>query len=354
MRRFLFQTVRPISFVAWIPAFVGSLLAHNFSWHVLTTCFGVMVAVGLANAFNNVVDRKIDRHNQSKDTLAVTKPVMALFVVLIMAPFLALALRETGYDYRLLSVLFYTSVFYSLVFSRLRAVKRLVVATIVAATAFLAVDSYPPQLWLWACLVWVFIFLRETRKDKADLVEDTLKRFRSWHHLTADWWFVLAPLVGAAIYLVAVCLNGHRPDESDEAIAMGVALTVLAYALIRIRNGWYKVKLHGNVVIGIAGLALALSGLMPPFATGAVKLLVIFNLASIFVRAICLKSVDLRPLANLHDAWLWASLLLLAMSRYQSFPVTCSLLAVLLLIAVFAREFHRLKLYRLSLPAPAP
>ena len=313
-----------------------------------------MVAVGLANAFNNVVDRKIDRHNQTKDTLAVTKPVMALFVVLVMAPFLALVLRETGYDYLLLSILFYASVFYSLAFGRIRIVKRLVVATIVAATAFLAVNSYPPQLWLWACLVWVFIFLRETRKDKADLVEDTLKRFVSWRQLMADWWFALAPLVGATIYLAAVCLNGHRPDENDMAIALGVALTVLAYALIRARNGWYKVRLHGNVVIGIAGLTLALSGLMPPFATGAVKLLVIFNMASIFVRAICLKSVDLRPLANLHDAWLWASLLILAMSRYQSFSVTCSLLAVTVLAIVFFKEFHRLKLYRLSPPALAP
>lgn len=351
MRRFIFQTFRPISFVSWIPAFVGSLLAHNFGWHVLTTSLGVVASVGLTNAFNNVVDRRIDSLNPLKDTLAVIRPVSALIVVLVVSPFLALLLRETGYDYRLLSVLFYGGVFYNLALGRVRIVKRLVVATIVSATSVLAASSYPPLLLAWAGLVWCYIYQRETKKDNDDFAEDNMRRFLSFRQLTVDWWFALAPLVGVTAYLAGVWANGATPDSSDLVIAMGIALTIISYAVIRSRNGWYKVKLHGNVLVGVAGLSLALSGLMPPFANGAVKILVIFNLATIFVRAISLRSVDLKPIAGFHDAWLWASLFVLVMARYQSLSASCSVLTALVLGLVFFREARRLKVCRLS-PAP--
>lgn len=339
--RLLLQTARPITLVAWIPPFVGSLLGGSLSWDTLTACIGTMVMVGLINTHNNQTDRRIDQHNKLKDTLAVLHPVRNHQVITVSAPLFALLLRQTGYNYLLLSVLFYVGVFYNYSFGRVPIVKRLVVALVVAATSLLAVNSPTALVWVWTAVVAVFIYCRETTKDRADAREDELVRFFK-RNAPIDIWCVAAPFVGAALYLAVVLLLGVSISGTHLVIALGQGLTIFSFMQIRARHGWYRMSFPHRLIAGQSGLTLALAALMPPFAEKILPL-VVFNLATIYCRSCLSVRANVCWWANLHDACLWASLIWLAMVGSGIFSLALALLSLALLASVFVWEFNRIR-----------
>lgn len=339
MKKLLLQTARPITLVAWIPPFVGSLLGGGIGWHTLTACLGTMVAVGVVNIHNNQADRKIDQYNQAKDTLAVHYPVRNHQLVTAGAPLLALLLRQTGYSYLLLSALFYTGVFYNYFLGRIPVVKRLVVAAVVGATCLLAVELFNPLVWGWTALVGAFIYFRESRKDRTDAKEDNARRFFK-RNGPIDPWCIGAPLVGGAVYLATTVLLGIRPTGFHLVITLGQALAIFSFMQIRARHGCYKMWFPHRIIAGQSGLTLALAGLMPPFGEGIMPI-VVFNLATIYVRSCLPTSVNLRWWANLHDAYLWASLVWLAMLGPGVFSPALVVTSLIMFVGVFVWEFYR-------------
>jgi len=298
-----------------------------------------MVAVGLTNTHNNQTDRKIDSQNKAKDTLAIRHPIRNHQVVTASAPVLALLLRQTGYSFLLLSVLFYTGTFYNYFLGRIPIVKRIVVAVVVGATSLLAVHVFNPLVWGWTATVGVFIYCRESGKDRADVKEDRSKRFFK-KTSPIDAWCIAAPFIGAAIYLVATLLLGVRPGGFHIVVTLGQALAIFSFMQIRARHGWYRMWFPHRLIAGQSGLTLALAGLMPPFGEGILPI-VVFNLATIYVRSCLPVSANLRWWANLHDAYLWTSLVWLAMLGPGVFSLTLIVISLVMFVGVFVWEFHR-------------
>lgn len=338
MKQFVLQTVRPITFCAWLPPFVGSLLGGSLSWHTLTACLGTMLAVGLVNIHNNQTDRKIDRLNWAKDSLAVHRPLQNHQLIIIGGPALALLLRQVGYNYLLLSVLFYVGVFYNYIFGRVPVAKRIIVAAVVATTSFLAVSSPNPWVWLWTVAVGIFIYGRETGKDRADAQEDKLARF--FRQAPIDWWCISAPFIGIVVYLATSLGISAELKATHAVVSLGTALTIFSVMQIRARHGWYQMWFPHHLIAGQSGLTLALAALMPPFATGILPI-VVFNLTTIYARSCLPARANLKWWANLHDAYLWTSLIWLAMIGPGVFSLALTLVSIVLLIFVFVWEYRR-------------
>lgn len=339
--KLLLQTARPITLFAWIPPFVGSLLGGGLSPHTLTACLSTVMAVGLINIHNNQTDRRIDRHNVVKDTLALRSPIRNHQLVTVYGASLAIVLRQVGYNYLLLSVLYYVGVFYNLVLSRLPVVKRVVVALTVAATSFLAVDKPNLYIWLWAIATGTYIYLRESRKDRADAREDQMVRFFK-RDTPVDLWCILAPFAGVATYLGSAKSVGAVLTATHLVVSLGIALTIFSFMQIRARHGWYKMWFPHRLIAGQSGLTLALAALMPPFAYGIMPI-VVFNLTTIYVRSCLPARINLKWWANLHDAYLWASLVLLAMAGPGVFSLAAVIVSLLLLAAIFLWELQRIR-----------
>lgn len=339
MKRFLFQTARPITLLAWIPPFVGSLLAGSLGLHTLTACIGAIVAIGLINIHNNQVDRGIDRHNPAKDTLALLKPLKNHELVMVVAVVVGLFLRSTGYDYLLLSILFYTGIFYNYVLGRVPILKRLVVAVVVGATSLLAVTVPNVWVYLWATAVGGFIFYRETNKDRADAQEDNMARFFKLN-ATVDYWCIAAPIVGILIYLGATLALGVTLGAINFVLSLGQALTIFSFMQIRARHGWYRMRFPHRLIAGQAGLVLALAGLMPPFAENILPI-VVFNMVTIYIRSCLPAKANISWWANLHDGYLWASLIWLAMLGPSVFSHSAVALSFIVLVTVFVWEYRR-------------
>jgi hypothetical protein len=298
-----------------------------------------MVAVGLINTHNNQTDRQIDRHNQSKNTLAIHHPVRNHQVVTVGGSVLALLLRQIGYSYLLLSTLYYVGVFYNYFLGRVPILKRLAVAIVVAATSFLAIDHSNALVWIWAGAVGLFIYCREVGKDRADAQEDAMARFFRMG-APVDSWCIIAPFAGVVIYITATLLLGVKPTSTHWVISLGTALTIFSFMQIRARHGWYRMRFPHRLIAGQSGLTLALAALMPPFATGILPI-VVFNLATIYVRSCLPARSNVSWWANMHDAWLWASLVWLAMLGPGVFSLSAITLSLVVLVTVFVWEYRR-------------
>jgi len=254
-------------------------------------------------------------------------------------PILALLLRQTGYSYLLLSTLYYSGVFYNYFLGRVPIVKRLAVATIVASTSLLAADRLNPALWVWASVVGLFIYHREAGKDRADALEDAMARFFR-RDAPVDSWCIIAPFMGGLIYVLTTLALGVSLTSTHLVISLGTALTIFSFMQIRARHGWYRMRFPHRLIAGQSGLTLALAALMPPFAHGILPI-VVFNLATIYVRSCLTARANVNWWANLHDAYLWASLLWLAMLGPGVFSVSTVAISMIVLIAVFVWEFQR-------------
>ena len=298
-----------------------------------------MVAVGLINTHNNQTDRRIDRHNPLKDTLAMQHPVRNHQVVTASGSILALLLRQIGYNFLLLSTLYYVGVFYNYFLGRVPVVKRLAVAIVVASTSFIAADRPNLALWVWASAVGLFIYCREVGKDRADAQEDTMARFFR-KGAPADSWCIIAPFMGGLIYATTTLALGVSLTSTHLVVSLGIALTIFSFMQIRARHNWYRMRFPHRLIAGQSGLTLALAALMPPFAQGILPI-VVFNLTTIYVRSCLTTRANVSWWANLHDAYLWASLLWLAMLGPGVFSVSTFTISVIVLIAVFAWEFQR-------------
>lgn len=347
MWQLLMATVRPISLLAWIPVVVGSWLTDSLGCPTAIASVGAVLALSLINLHNNQTDRKLDRLNLAKKTLAVKYPLIGWQLVLFLAPIGAIVLRQVGYNYLLLSVIFFVGIGYNYWLGRLPIIKRIVVATEVAALAFLSVERTTPHLWLLASFIWLFIYVRETRKDQADLQEDKMGKFLRLRGALVDYWCLSAPFLGSAIYLAASLFLERRFSAQQLVISLGTALTIFSFMQIRSRHGWYKMPFPHRLIAGQAGLSLALSALMPPFARGLLMVIVLFNLISIYLRSSLSLRANLSWLANLHDGYLWASLIIQAMISANSFPSSLVTTSILLMTLIFIWERYRTQKFAL-------
>ena len=155
-----------------------------------------------------------------------------------------------------------------------------------------------------------------------------------------DSWCIIAPFMGGLIYVLTTLALGVSLTSTHLVISLGTALTIFSFMQIRARHGWYRMRLPHRLIAGQSGLTLALAALMPPFAHGILPI-VVFNLATIYVRSCLTARANVNWWANLHDAYLWASLLWLAMLGPGVFSVSTVAISMIVLIAVFVWEFQR-------------
>lgn len=332
-RDLLAGTVRPISLLAPVPVLVGAALAGDIDWGLLYGSLGAIFSVGLINASNNLVDRRQDRYDPAKRTLAVSHPVAAYWVTLLLLPGIALTLRRVEYNNVLLACLTYTGYWYSYLFGRVPYLKRIVVALCVSGTSFMFAQSYPPALWVWAACIAVFIFIRETYKDQKDMATD--HQFRFAYSKKIDPWCFTAPMLATAIYLACVIATRHSVTDHDMAIGYGLTVAVWSYIQIRARLGRYKVRFAHKAQAGRLGMLLALVGLMPSFVSVPLLLLTCVNSASILYRSFLPLHMNSTSLAVVHDALLWASLPLLVATQYGVVtPILIGVAAFIFLVSL--------------------
>lgn len=331
MRKWIAETIRPISFLVVIPVLLGTIVSGTrMDYHIIYALLGGILATGFANSFNSLVDRKVDRLNPAKKTLALRSPVSAMYGVLFILPPLAFCLRYSQFNHVLLATLLYLSFLYSYLFGNIPVFKRLSVAAITASTVFLYVSSVNLPLWVLAAVVFAFIFHRESRKDVADRMEDTLMKF-AWikNGLELNWWQAIAPILGGAIYLSCFWLVGQRISSAEVAISLGIMISVWAYIQIRYKYQQYRVRMVHRSSGGRLGIVVALVGLMPSFVNPVFLILVMINSASILYRSF-LGRISFKDTAIAHDAYLWASLPIMVMTKVGLHP---TLLVVSLALA---------------------
>lgn len=337
--KFLLGTVRPISLLAWIPVVVGACLAGSFNWGILFGSVGAILSVGWINSFNNVTDRRIDRLNPAKETLAATNPVKAYDVTLYILPGIAVMLRQLEYNNVLLAALFYLGYWYSYLFGRIPYLKRIVVAACVAGTSFMLAERYPPEFWMWVISAFAYILVRETRKDKADVLEDQERRFV--YAKKVDGWCIAAPLLGAAIFLGTVGFVKRSLNPADFAIAFGITVAIWSYIQIRVKDGHYRMKFSHRTPAGRMGIVVALVGLMPAFASVPLLLVVWINSVSILYRSYLPSRFARQHLAIVHDAALWGSLPIIAACRIGVLTPSLMLAAGILFAGTITHQLMR-------------
>ncbi|MFA7243803.1 MAG: UbiA family prenyltransferase [Patescibacteria group bacterium] len=342
MRDWIKGTVRPISFLAVVPVLLGAIVSGTrMDHHIAYALLGAILAVGFANSFNIVIDRKIDKHNPDKKTLAIRQPVRAWYGVLFLLPPLAFCLRNCQFNHILLSILFYLSCLYSYLYGNVPVLKRISVAAIVAATAFLDVERFNLAVWVLAVVIFAFIYWRESHKDSDDRKEDTEMKF-AWIRtgITLNWWLVTAPIAGAAIYLSCLVATGKPISTADIALALGIAISIWSYVQIRSKYHLYKVRLAHGAPAGRLGIVVSMVGLMPSFVNPLFLAIVVVNCASIIHRSFR-GQIPFHTGSIAHDAYLWASLPLMAMAKVGYHPLL--LAASILLASVTCANMHRLK-----------
>jgi len=343
MWKWITGTVRPITFLAGIPVVVGALVSHSrIDWNIIYPFFGAMLAVGFANSFNSLIDRCVDRLNPEKKTLAVNSPIAAWYSVLFLLPVLAICLRSQMYNHCLLAVLYYLSHLYSYLFGVIPIIKRIVVAAVIASTLFLAVPTPNMPLWLLAAVLFLYMYKREGNKDNADKMEDDQMKF-AWlkTRLKLDWWCITAPLLGAGLYLGSFGLVGHHIGLIEIVIAFGLSLTIWSYLEIRFQYKCYRMRLAQGTMGGRLGTVIALVGLMPSFVSPLFLLLALINASSIVGRSFLGKRIVFTSGAILHDAYLWASIPLLAATAV-GFPLILLVCSIGIGCIVFFHERKRL------------
>lgn len=337
--KFLLGTVRPISLLAWIPVVAGACLAGSLGWGVLYGSIGAILSVGWINAFNNVIDRHIDRLNPAKKTLAATNPVKAYEVALYLLPGITVMLRQLEYNNVLLAMLFYLGYWYSYLFGRVPYLKRIVVATCVAGTSFMLAAQYPPQFWMWVMSAFAFIFIRESGKDKADMVED--KQFRFVYPQKIDWWCITAPVLGAVLFLGCLIAAGQPIGLDDIALATGVTIAIWSYIQIRVVYGQYHASFRHRTPAGRMGMVVALVGLMPAFVSTPLLLVVWINSVSILYRSYLPSRFARQLMAIVHDAALWGTLPIIAACRIGTLAPSLVIAAGILFTGTLANQLMR-------------
>lgn len=342
MWKWITGTIRPIALLAGMPVIIGALLAHkHIGWDIVFAVAAAMLGCGFANAFNALSDRQIDRSNPAKKFLAQVSPLAAWYSVLFLLPPLAICLRANSYNHRLFAVMYFLSFLYSYAFGRVRIVKRIVVAAIIATTTFLYVPAPNLPVWLFAGLAFLAFFYRESKKDAQDKKEDDAVRF-SWNIRNIEAWCVCAPLLAVTIYWGSLTAAGARIDLAEMVIAFGIALSVWSYIQIRYRYKWYRMRLAHQTMAGRLGVVIAVVGLMPSFVTPAFILVVLWNVTTIVYRSFLGKTFAYQQIASIHDGWLWASLPILAMTKVGYSPILAAF-ALAIGCAVFFRERIRLR-----------
>lgn len=342
MWKWILGTVRPIALLAGIPVLIGALIAKApIKWDILYAMFAVMLGVGFANSFNSIVDRYIDRLNPNKKTLASRKPKNAWYGVLFLLPVLAFCLRSNSYNHCLFAALYYLCFLYSYSFGRIRIVKRVAVAAIIALTAILYVKTFSLTLWLFMATAFVYFFVRESKKDYDDRKEDEAMKFAWKGKNKFDLWCMSAPFLAAGIYLECLLLSGYSLGMAEAVVAFGIGISVWSYVQIRYRYQQYRMHLIHQTTGGRLGLVIALVGLMPSFVNPVFILVVLVNTSSIAYRSFLNKKIVHSKMAIAHDSYLWASLPLLVMTKTGFQPV---LLATSVTLAgiVFLHEKKRL------------
>lgn len=342
MWRWIVGTVRPVAFFAGIPVVIGALVSGTqIRWNIIYAVGAAMLGLGFANSFNSIVDRYIDRLNPAKKTLAVKRPLAAWYGVLFLLPVLAFCLRSNNYNHCLFAILYYLCFLYSYWFGRVRLLKRVTVAAIVALTSCLYVQTFNLALWIFASLVFLYNFIRESNKDKKDRREDELMRFY-WKGSPVDCWCLGAPFLAVGIYISCLVSNRHPIDLTEAVISFGISISVWSYVQIRYRYKQYKMRLLHQSTGGRLGAVIALVGLMPSFVTPAFILVVLWNTSSIVYRSFLNKKFAFQGIAVLHDAWLWASLPVLAMAKTGYEPVLL-VTSVVIGCMVYIHENRRLR-----------
>lgn len=316
MWKWITGTARPISLLAGFPVIIGAVISKTpIHWNILYAIFAAMLGVGFANSYNNVVDRKIDKLNPAKLTLAKKHPIAAWYGVLFILSLLAICMRSNQWNHCLFSILLYLSFIYSCSIGRVPILKRIVVGVINASLPMLYVNKPNLSLWLFTGFLAVLFYFREWRKDKDDAMEDNLMRF-NWHKgLKLDWWCVCAPLSAPAIYLGCLAYYRQHIGMEEAAVSFGMGLAVWAYVQIRYRYGLYRMHLIHNTTSGRLNSVISLTGLMPSFVSPTFVLIAVINVFSIVHRSYLNKTIASSRVAIGHDAWLWGSVPLLAATK---------------------------------------
>lgn len=343
MRNLVYGTVRPIALLAWIPPLVGVwLVGERIGVGTLAACFGAVVSCGFANAFNNLIDRHIDRSNPEDLSVAIRQPMAGYHIVLFLLPIQAITLRAMPYRHVVLALLFYTCFWYSYLLGRIPVLKRVVVAGVISTTAILATWRFNLGLAIWMLMLLVYNLLRESRKDKEDMEEDQRLRFFRLGGQCVDWWVVTAPPL-AALTLIS-CALLCRPAIKLEYIvmALGLSICVWSYIQTRYRYGDYQMRLCHRSPAGRLGVVIANVALMPTFAGTALVLIVLVNTASIAYRSFLPRHRRFAHIAKAHDAALWATIPVVAMLMTGSYQPSLAILSVFIFAGVFVREHHRL------------
>jgi len=342
MWKWIVGTVRPISLLAGFPVLIGALISKTpIRWDILYAISAAILGVGFANSFNSVVDRYIDRLNPNKETLASKRPKMAWYGVLFLLPILAFCLRSDSYNHCLFAMLYYLCFLYSYSFGRVRIVKRIAVAAIIALTATLYAKTLTLSLWLFVAVAFVYFFAREGKKDRDDRKEDEMMKF-SWKGKNKfDLWCISAPFVAAGIYLGCLWLSKYPFGMAEVVIAFGIGISVWSYIQIRYRYQQYRMHLLHQTTGGRLGLVIAMVGLMPSFVNPTFIMVVLVNTSSIIYRSFLNKKIVCSKVAIAHDSYLWASLPLLVITKTGFQPVLLTA-SVTLAGIVFLYEQRRL------------
>ena len=342
MWKWIVDTVRPISLLAGFPVLIGALISKvPIKWDILYAISATMLGVGFANSFNSVIDRYIDRMNPSKETLASKRPKVAWYGVLFLLPILAFSLRNNSYNHCLFALLYYLCFLYSYSFGRVRIVKRIAVAAIIALTATLYVKTFTVPLWLFMAVAFGYFFVREGKKDRDDKKEDETMKFAWKGKIKIDSWCISAPFLAAGIYLGCLLLSRYPFGMAEAVIAFGIGISVWSYIQIRYRYQQYHMRLLHQTTGGRLGLVIAMVGLMPSFVNPTFILVVLGNTSSIIYRSFLNKRIVCSKAAIAHDSYLWASLPLLVITKVGFQPI---LLATSVTLAgiVFLYEQRRL------------
>jgi len=324
---------------------LGALISEApLHWDIVFAFGAAMLGVGFANSFNSLIDRFQDRLNPNKHTLAMEKPVTAWYGVLFLLPILAICLRSNAYNHRLFAILYYLCFAYSYSLGRVRVLKRVVVAAIIALTSLLYAQTYSLALWLFASFAFVYFFIRETGKDRADKEEDNLVRFK-WQNARIDWWCISAPFLVVGIYLGCLYWARQSIGLTDAVVSFGMGVSAWSYVQIRYRYRHYHMHLLHQTTGGRLGAVIALVGLMPTFVTPAFVLVVLFNTCTIVYRSFLNKGFTFERIAVAHDAYLWASLPLLVMAKVGFQPALVCL-SIAIGTFTYLRESRRLCIIR--------
>lgn len=343
MRSWIRGTVRLSSFRAAVPPIVGALLTgQKFSIGLVFAYLGAVVSAGFANSFNNIIDRRFDRHDPRKPTLGITKPYVLYLFVLFLLPIEAQLLQRVHYyNHNLLAALFYWCFWYSYLFGRIPIAKRFAVATIVSATSFLSVRVTNLALWVWAIGLAGYIFVRESRKDAVDLEIDQKYKFTRVQKADLDTWCIGAPLFAPMLFLGCMIVSRQGLLLSHLVMMTGLSVSVWSYLQIRYRYGDYRMKFTHKRLAGLLGIVISLVGLMPVFSSYILLLLIWVNCASILYRAFLPKVTRFSKWAVAHDAYLWASIPLMAMVM-TGYNLALIAISLAMFLAVFVWESGRL------------